>query len=279
MKIRYTNLSRAERKKYRELYDAVMAEPDAAQLDRTLIRFGNWFRDRLTETERNRLRSEPESGRLALVERLLRESAGRRFSRRSGGRRASFAPSRDPREWLTEMKNALPEELREESLDVRDDLRAFTRQRFEERRKDGAEPSRTDRRILDDFVEAQGFDYFADRLSDRAKEYLASRSDEEKARLVAQLIRLHFFSRVVGRGPHPHGGPDLRSASAGSESTAALAETLRNLPEEEREELLSLPDDEMYELLLNIHQSRERKNGPPSRFSPPDFPKRAGQED
>ncbi|MBR2694883.1 MAG: hypothetical protein IKE69_11795 [Thermoguttaceae bacterium] len=278
-KIRYTNLSRAERKKYRELYDAVMAEPDAAQLDRTLIRFGNWFRDRLTETERNRLRSEPESGRLALVERLLRESAGRRFSRRSGGRRASFAPSRDPREWLTEMKNALPEELREESLDVRDDLRAFTRQRFEERRKDGAEPSRTDRRILDDFVEAQGFDYFADRLSDRAKEYLASRSDEEKARLVAQLIRLHFFSRVVGRGPHPHGGPDLRSASAGSESTAALAETLRNLPEEEREELLSLPDDEMYELLLNIHQSRERKNGPPSRFSPPDFPKRAGQED
>ena len=281
-KIRYTNLSRAERKKYRDFYDAVMAEPDAERLDRTLIRFGNWFRDRLTETERNRLRSEPESGRLAMVERLFRESAGRRFSGRPGGRRAPFAaphPSRPPREWLTEMKNGLPEELREESLDVRDDLRAFTRRRFEEGRKDGAEPSRPDRRILDDFVEAQGFDYFADRLSDRAKEYLASRSDEEKARLVAQLIRLHFFSRVVERGPHPHGGPDLRSASAGSESTADLAETLRNLPEEEREELLSLPDDEMYELLLNIHQSRERRNGPPSRFSPPDFPKRAGQED
>ena len=282
-KIRYNNLPRKERKRYRDLYSTVMAEPDAELLDRTLIRFGNWFRNRLTETERNRFRAEPEESRLAMVETLLRESSNRRFSRHGGGRPERFSDSRsprDPQKWFDEMRLSLPEELRNEKLGVQDELRDFSQRRIEERKAAGEGPDWSGRHILDEYIVSKGVSYFTDRLSGRAKEYIESRPEEEQIRLISRLIRIEFYTRVAGRGPAPFfGGHGRHAPSAGDESTADLAETLQKLPEDVREELFSLPDDEMYEILLEIHRMRGMRNGPSPRRPLPPPPKRAGQED
>ena len=71
-------------------------------------------------------------------------------------------------------------------------------------------------------------------------------------------------------------GPTRKKPVSASESTADLAETLRGLSEETREELLSLPDDELYEVLLQIHR-RRAAGGPPNRFSPGPPPQEGGR--
>ncbi|MBR5415357.1 MAG: hypothetical protein IK105_05420 [Thermoguttaceae bacterium] len=281
-KILYANLPRKQRAKYRALYEEIAADPDAARLDETLIRFGNWFRYRLTETERSRYRAESDEGRLLLVRELLREKAARAAGPRGGspGRfegpgARGFSP-RPPESVLADLKKDLPEELRDESLDVRSELREFAARYFEENRAGRPGPDRLFHGLIEQFVEAKGAAYFTDRLSEKGKAYMEARSDEEKNHLIARLIRIDLYSKEAERARFSFRGPRGGRRSAASESTADLAETLRGLSEETREELLSLPDDELYEVLLQIHR-RRAAGGPPNRFSPGPPPQEGGR--
>ncbi|MBO7726173.1 MAG: hypothetical protein J6S40_06855 [Thermoguttaceae bacterium] len=93
-RIRFQSLSPELRRKYRCLCRAISNEPDAERLNQTLIRFGNWFSERLTESQRNRFRSETdEENRLARVEQLLLEPRPRS---RPGNRLVRFSGSPTP---------------------------------------------------------------------------------------------------------------------------------------------------------------------------------------
>ena len=159
---------------------------------------------------------------------------------------------------------------------MRSELREFAARYFEENRAGRPGPDRPFHGLIEKFVEAKGAAYFIDRLSEKGKAYMDARSDEEKTRLIARLIRIDLYSKEAERARFSFRGPRGGRRSAASESTADLAETLRGLSEETREELLSLPDDELYEVLLQIHR-RRAAGGPPNRFSPGPPPQEGGR--
>lgn len=281
-KAEYNSLAETERKKYRELYNSIAADPESPVLEKTLVRFGNWFWNGLSETDRGQFWAEPEESRLELVQKFLSEGRGRlpSFPPR-------YAPGRDfhpggpsgfpaPPPWASHRrinwKNALPEQLRRENLDVREEFHAFLKERAEEEPEQRPGGYRRFRERVDQFVAEKGIGFFTARLTEEGKEYIESQSEEEQSRLIGLLIQI---SLVSGRGegrhvppPQPRGG---EMSFPGTESTADLAETLQTLPEKTREELLSLPADEMYSRLLLLHRGggeppvRHRPSAPPSR--------------
>ena len=212
-----------------------------------------------------------------------------------------------------DIKTVLPEELREENLGVLDG------ELFEFGKNIPADDPIRDRpdakeRILYRFITERGVDSFTALLSDRGKSYIEPLPEEQKIRLIGQLILTGLYERFGQRpptgprhsaappsdfenrpatpppgAPSPDGGPDgprearppreFPPAERGffwkNETTGELAKTLRGLPDRQLDELLRLPDDEMYVRLLVLHwgidpqqMGRQKNGGPP----PPRYP-------
>lgn len=194
-----------------------------------------------------------------------------------------------------DLRPSLPTELRGERLDdIGDELFTFARKNY----KDGFGDKKKEE-ILFEFISERGVDSFVNRLSDAGKTYLATMDEEQKIRLIGLLIlvELHekqFRMRVRDddrsrddlsgpnrapndrapnnrmpndRTPPPgrYAGPDTPNAGFywKTESTRELAETLKKLPQAKRDELLSLPDEEMYSQLLILHWGFDPKQGTP----------------
>ena len=205
-----------------------------------------------------------------------RRSSG--FTRGGKDYRRGGYPPRD-------LRPSLPTELRGERLnDIGDEIFTFVRKNY----KDGFGDKKKEE-ILFEFISERGVDSFVNRLSETGKAYLAAMDEEQKIRLIGLLIlvELHenqFRMRVRDddrrrgdfsgpnhapndRTPPPDrfAGPDTPNAGFywKTESTRELAETLKKLPQAKRDELLSLPDEEMYSQLLILHWGFDPKQGTP----------------
>ena len=273
-KAEYNSLAKSERKKHRELYSSIINDPESEVLEKTLVRFGNWFWYTLTETERGQFWAEPEESRLQLVRKFLSESRGPSFPPPYAAARGfrSGDPSDFPPPWQgrrrPNWKDALPEQLRHEKLDVRDEFHAFLKEHAEGEPEEHPRGFRRYSERVDQFIAEKGIGFFTAQLTEEGKKYIESQSEEEQSRLVRLLVQI---SLVSGKGegrhappPEPRGG---ETSSLGTESTAELAETLQSLPQRLREELLSLPADEMYSRLLLLHRG-SGKEPPVRRWSP-----------
>lgn len=204
-----------------------------------------------------------------------------------------------------DVKLSLPEELRQEDFgSVPLDIVLFVREKYQG--KFSTDPKE---QILFDFISTKGIDSFIALLSDAGKKYMEPLSDDQKTRLIGLLILADMHEKRVqmkfggppfdpnepnreqarGKGDGernenfrpPFDPPeDDGSASAGyywkTESTKELAETLKKLPQAKRDELLSLPDDEMYSQLLVLHWGFDPKQVNPNQNAPqaggPNFP-------
>lgn len=203
-----------------------------------------------------------------------------------------------------DLKQALPEELRDEDLGpVHQELFAFVKEKY------GDDfPKIPKEEILYRFISERSVASFVERLSDKGKKYMEPLDDDQKIRLVGLLIltELHELrkerfndgdrrmnpNREKNRAPHaadakdnesptpnnppnntpgntpgdlPKGKPsDTRGFYWKNESTGELAETLQKLPPEQRDRLLNLPDEEMYAQLLILHWGFDPKQVNPS---------------
>ena len=201
-----------------------------------------------------------------------------------------------------DIKYVLPEELREENLEALDgELLEFGKNIPADDPVRGRPDAKE--RILYRFITERGVDSFTALLSDRGKGYIEPLPEEQKIRLIGLMILSGLYERLgpqspSGPGPGPRdfgnrrgpddgppgdrrppGGepgetpPDNPPAERGffwkNETTGELAKTLRGLPERQRDELLRLPDEEMYARLLVLHwgidpqMGRQENGGPP----------------
>ena len=191
-----------------------------------------------------------------------------------------------------DIKSVLPEELREENLGALDgELLEFGKNIPADDPVRGLPDAKE--RILYRFIAERGVDSFTALLSDRGKSYVEPLPEEQKIRLIGLLILTGLYERLGPQspaGPRPAAGPprdfenrrgsgetrpprDFPPSERGffwrNETTSELAKTLRGLPERQRDELLRLPDDEMYARLLVLHwgidpqMGRQENDGPP----------------
>lgn len=256
-KARFFSLSKKEREKYRTLRAEIGQAEDHEELERVLVRFGDWFWDKIYESERYRFWITPEDQRLDYVKQLLKKKVDDSDSFKT----AYFTPGFGwhQHQMSTLLKKKLPEEVREEKLAVQDDFREFMEHRPESSEQ-GDKPGagRGFRKAVCDFIQEKGIDFFTGQLSDKGKEFITSLSDEQKNCVVRLLVmKSLFYDSPDGQGRYFWGHPALYPGGNGrfwkTEATAELAETLRELPEKTREELLNLPADEMYSQLLILH--------------------------
>ncbi len=186
--------------------------------------------------------------------------------------------------------NNLPEELRKEDLSS---LYSVFDQYIEERKKKAAQATKTAepsgspsfnsgrapyrggfRVLINDFIESRPMDVFLKELNPSARSYIEKLPEQERKKVIGLLFSFNLCSR---RGPEfsspnnnhfnhqkryypemTHPVPFENDFSRNgffwmNESTGELAETLRKLPQEKQDELLSLPSDEMYAQLLILH--------------------------
>ena len=187
-----------------------------------------------------------------------------------------------------DMKSVLPQELRGEDLGALDkELLAYGKN------IPADDPIRNHpnakERILYRFISERGVDSFVALLSDRARDYIEPLREDQKIWLIGLLLITGLRDRLdrqshagpenwnrheqrdipphavrPGDTPPGHSIPPRENPPRESiplepgffwknETTSELAKTLRELPERQREELLQLPDDEMYARLLVLH--------------------------
>ncbi|MDO5580398.1 MAG: hypothetical protein Q4G69_04645 [Planctomycetia bacterium] len=163
--------------------------------------------------------------------------------------------------------------------------------------------------LITEFIVEKSADHFIERLTPEAQKYMKKLSDREKIKMIGLLFTLELHKGIDFRNitPFPYGNgkknvpPGQNYAPRGevfkensqwnrfrekdprpegvyrmSESTSELAETLRRLPQKQRDELLSLPAEEMYAQLLILHWGFAPQKGI-NRFPNSDRPKDPGQ--
>jgi hypothetical protein len=232
----FNALDEVERRRIRQLHQDIEQAEDAEQLRQIMHRYCVWLETLPSET-RFGLLEMPTAERLERIKKLLRESQDKRGLRRWLETLRSRAMPRGA-------EDRPPPGPRGESDARRPDLRAWWSERFP-RGRTGPPPRPTDEELAN--LRAQ--------LSPETANDLQKRSPDEQWRWVMGQLRDEFWQetmtrRLTGRRPEV--------------SDAELTEFFENQPDETREQLLSLPGDEMYAKLREMYQ---RKPSPGDRFS------------
>jgi hypothetical protein len=237
----FNDLDPAEQRQIRQLHDDLQQADDGAQLRRIMHNYNRWLETLPSET-RFGLHEMPAAERLERVKKLSRESRDKRGLRRwLEAFRSRMMPG------ATEGK--LPRGPRGESDSRRpEDLRAFWFERFPRGRTDPPQ-----RPPDEELAKLRG------QLSPETAKELQSKSPDEQWRWVMGQLRDEFFQEMVTR----------RLSGRHSEvSDAELTTFFESQPDEIREQLLSLPGNEMHARLLELYQRRPAPGGRFSRQGP-----------
>lgn len=158
---------------------------------------------------------------------------------------------------------------------------------------------------ISEFITSKTVDHFMSRLTPDGEKYMRKLPDREQIRMIGLLFTMELHKNMDFRNPESFSfgkngdktgsefgyrnnpwkengywnrfrGKDFRSEGGFrmNESTSELAETLRKLPQKQRDELLSLPAEEMYAQLLILHWGFAPQKGM-NRFSIPAPPSKS----
>ena len=172
---------------------------------------------------------------------------------------------------------------RMKSLMQKKDGRSKIDQSKTDRPGTGHPPWRGGFRLINDFISSQPIDVFLAKLSPSARTYIEKLPEKERKPVLGLLFTFNLYGRWCPdsreqqnrnysngdkrdfpsanfHDPFKKGAQFNNTANTRfngafwmNESTGELAETLRRLPQEKQDELLSLPSDEMYAQLLILH--------------------------
>ncbi len=243
----------------RALYRQIVDAPNADALWQVLDRYCAWFAAFPSDDDREKLLAAPIPERLEIVRRRRdfarrlaerqRDDANRRATPNANARTSEGAERRDDSSRIRAFRDALPEELRDENLETLGQKYADflqTKRGYGGKRESALA-----------FLTDESSEKITAALSEQARSYLRSLSEEDRSAALGLLVTLAFWEREersfrpsfsFPNGDRAHQSFALQPFERDAQRRdyiRELAETLRKLPPERRDFLTSRPADEM----------------------------------